>query len=259
MFEEINPKKSLGQNFLKNKVTVNLINDIINIRENDFVIEIGPGMGAITENILNKTKNYVGIEKDPRLSEYLEKKYKKNIQIINEDVLKVEFSNIFKKKYRIIGNIPYNISTEIIIKCIENRTNMQSAFFMMQKEFVDRIQSQFGNKVFGRLSVFCQIFFDIYKYIDISPKDFYPEPKVYSSFFSITPKNKILLKESEIEGFLNFVKDIFEKRRKKIKNCISVKNDNLYDNIDKRAEQLSIQEMINLYRDLKNDGKLIQN
>ena len=257
MFEKINPKKSLGQNFLKNQITINLISDIINIKESDYVIEIGPGMGAISDSILDKTKNYVGIEKDPYLSEYLKKKYEKDIKIINEDVLKVEFSDIYKKKYRIIGNIPYNISTEIIIKCIENRMNIQSAFFMMQKEFVDRIQSEFGNKVFGRLSVFCQIFFDINKYIDISPKDFYPEPKVYSSFFSITPKKKILLEENEIDSFLNFVKEIFEKRRKKIKNCISIKYDNVYDNIDKRAEQLSIQEMINLYRDLKNDGKLV--
>ena len=257
MFEKFNPKKSLGQNFLKNPSTINLINDIIDIKKSDYVIEIGPGMGAISENILEKTENYVGIEKDPNLSDYLKKKYKKNIRIINEDVLKVEFSNIYKKKYRVIGNIPYNISTEVIIKCIENRIYMHSAFFMMQKEFVDRIQSQYGNKIFGRLSVFCQIFFDINKYIDISPKDFYPEPKVQSSFFSLKPKKKILLEKSEIEGFLIFVKEIFKTRRKKIKNCISIKSGILYDNIEKRAEQLSIEDMINLYRELKHDGKLV--
>ena len=98
MFEKFNPKKSLGQNFLKNPSTINLINDIIDIKKSDYVIEIGPGMGAISENILEKTENYVGIEKDPNLSEHLKKKYKKNIRIINEDVLKVEFSNIYKKK-----------------------------------------------------------------------------------------------------------------------------------------------------------------
>jgi len=101
MFEKINPKKSLGQNFLKNQITINLIGDIINIKESDYVIEIGPGMGAISSSILDKTKNYVGIEKDPYLSEYLKKKYEKDIKIINEDVLKVEFSDIYKKKYRI--------------------------------------------------------------------------------------------------------------------------------------------------------------
>ena len=257
MIEEVTPKKSLGQNFLKNQITINLIDDILDIKEHDKVIEIGPGTGAITDNILSKTKNYIGIEKDRKLSEKLLKKYKSEVRILNQDVLDSDFSKLFDKNIRLVGNIPYNISTQIITKCILERENIISAHFMMQKEFVDRIQSNFGSKIFGRLSVYCQVFFNVNKYIDIPADDFYPKPKVESSFFSLVPKSKIILRDDEIKGFLKFVKEIFNTRRKKIKNCIEIKNHNMYVNIEKRAEQLSIIDMVNLYRELKNDGSFI--
>ena len=147
-------KKSLCQNFLKNQITINLIGDILDIKEHDKVIEIGPGTGAITDNILSKTKNYIGIEKDKKLSEKLLKKYKSEVKILNQDILDSDFSKLFDKNIRLVGNIPYNISTQIITKCILERENIISAHFMMQKEFVDRIQSSLGSKIFGRLSVY---------------------------------------------------------------------------------------------------------
>lgn len=257
MLDKIKPNKNLGQNFLINEYTINTITEILDIKKEDFVLEVGPGKGALTNNIINKTKNYIGVEKDENLSNLLKEKYKKNIDIRNQDILKINFEEIFSKKYRIVGNIPYNISTKLLMKCIQNKNSISKIHFMMQKEFVDRVISQHGKKSYGRLSVLIQLFFKAEKYIDIMPTDFYPEPKIYSSFMSLTPLKNISLKQNEIEDFLNFVKDIFSTRRKKIKNCLNIDCEDLYDNINKRAEELSIAEMIKLYRDIKNDGKII--
>ena len=253
----IRPNKNLGQNFLINEYVINIILEILDIKKDDYILEVGPGKGALTKNIIKKTKNYIGVEKDKNLSDFLKINYKENIDIRNEDILNFNFSTIFKNNYRVIGNIPYNISTKLLMKCIENKNFISQVHFMMQKEFVDRITSAHGAKSYGRLSVLIQIFFKAEKYIDIDPSNFYPEPKIHSSFMSLTPLKKILLEESEVSDFLNFVKEIFKTRRKKIKNCLDINHRVLYDNIDKRAEELSIVEMIKLYRDIKNDDKLI--
>ena len=257
MQDNIRPNKNLGQNFLINEYVINTILEILDIKKDDYILEVGPGKGALTKNIIKKTKNYIGVEKDKNLSDFLKINYKENIDIRNEDILNFNFSTIFKNNYRVIGNIPYNISTKLLMKCIENKNFISQVHFMMQKEFVDRITSAHGAKSYGRLSVLIQIFFKAEKYIDIDPSNFYPEPKIYSSFMSLTPLKKILLEESEVSDFLNFVKEIFKTRRKKIKNCLDINHRGLYDNIDKRAEELSIVEMIKLYRDIKNDDKLI--
>ena len=257
MLDNTKPNKKLGQNFLINEYTINTILEILDIKQEDFVLEVGPGHGALTKNIVKKTKNYIGVEKDKNLSNLLKEKYKNNIDIRNEDILKIDLKEIFLNNYRVVGNIPYNISTKLLMKCIENKNSISKIHFMMQKEFVDRVISCHGKKSYGRLSVLIQIFFKVEKYIDINPSDFYPKPKIYSSFMSLTPLKNILLEEEEIKYFLSFVKEIFNTRRKKIKNCLNIDCEVLYDNIDKRAEELSIVEMIKLYRDIKNDGKLI--
>ncbi len=257
MLDNTKPNKKLGQNFLINEYTINTILEILDIKQEDSVLEVGPGHGALTKNIVKKTKNYIGVEKDKNLSNLLKEKYKNNIDIRNEDILKIDLKEIFLNNYRVVGNIPYNISTKLLMKCIENKDSISKIHFMMQKEFVDRVISCHGKKSYGRLSVLIQIFFKVEKYIDINPSDFYPEPKIYSSFMSLTPLKNILLEEEEIKYFLSFVKEIFNTRRKKIKNCLNIDCEVLYDNIDKRAEELSIVEMIKLYRDIKNDGKLI--
>ena len=259
MQDKLKPNKKLGQNFLINKFTINTIIEILNISNNDLILEVGPGKGALTESIIKKTNSYIGIEKDNNLCNILRKNYKNKIDIRNEDILKIDFKNLYKEKYKIVGNIPYNISSKLLLKCIEYKEDIADIHFMMQKEFVDRVISKHGNKSYGRLTVLIQLFFITEKYIDIHPADFYPPPKIYSSFMSLTPRKKILLKKNEINDFLLFSKLIFNTRRKKIKNCINLGDEALYDNIEKRAEELSIEEMIKLYRDIKNDGKSIQN
>ena len=257
MQDKIKPNKNLGQNFLINEYLINIILEILDIKEDDCILEVGPGKGALTKSLVKKTRNYIGVEKDKNLSNFLKNNCKESLDIRNEDILDFDFKKIFKKNYRVIGNIPYNISTKLLMRCIENKNCISQIHFMMQKEFVDRIISEHGTKSYGRLSVLIQIFFKAEKYIDIDPSNFYPEPKIHSSFVSLTPLEKILLEENEIHDFLNFVKEIFKTRRKKIKNCLDISHKLLYDNIDKRAEELSIIEMIKLYRDIKNDDKFI--
>ena len=192
MTEKIKPNKKLGQNFLINKYTINTLLEIIDISKNDLILEVGPGQGALTNEIIKKTKNYIGIEKDSKLCKILEKINIKKLNIKNEDILETDLSKIYKEKYRIVGNIPYNISTKLLLKCIENKDNIINIHFMMQKEFVDRIISSCGNKTYGRLSVLMQLFFHCEKFIDIKPSDFYPSPKVYSSFLKLVPRDEIL-------------------------------------------------------------------
>ena len=153
MTEKIKPNKRLGQNFLINKYTINTLLEIIDISKNDLILEVGPGQGALTREIIKKTRSYIGIEKDSKLCEVLEKNNSMKLDIRNEDILKTDLKKIYKEKYKVVGNIPYNISTKLLLKCIENKDNIINIHFMMQKEFIDRIISNCGNKTYGRLTV----------------------------------------------------------------------------------------------------------
>ena len=128
MSKNIKPNKKLSQNFLINKYTINTLMEILAVSENDYVVEIGPGQGALTEHLIKKTKNYIGIEKDKILCEYLLKKFKNNIDIRNQDILKTNFNSLHKKNFKVIGNIPYNISTKILLMCMEQRNKINEIY-----------------------------------------------------------------------------------------------------------------------------------
>ena len=114
MTEKIKPNKRLGQNFLINKYTINTLLEIIDISKNDLILEVGPGQGALTREIIKKTRSYIGIEKDSKLCEVLEKNNSMKLDIRNEDILKTDLKKIYKEKYKVVGNIPYNISTKLL-------------------------------------------------------------------------------------------------------------------------------------------------
>ena len=242
-------KKKLGQHFL---VDQNIINKLIkNISPNkvDLLIEIGPGDGALTKSILPHVKSTCLIEKDKDLIDDLEfilKKYKSS-KVINQDVLEFDFS-IFRYPFRVIGNLPYNISTEIIFKMckIDNVIDMH---FMLQKEVVDRIVSQPNTKVYGRLSVMAQAYFSPKKLFDISENVFIPKPKVKSSFLRLLPRKSIFKNNKHEEMFYNIVKSSFEGRRKMIRQSLSkYLNDDDYDNVNinskLRAENLTVDDYV---------------
>ena len=187
-------KKNLGQNFLNDQKIINLIAEIGNINSKDIVLEVGPGTGNLTEKILEKEpKDFILIEKDQGLTEYLIKKFGDKIKIFNEDMLKFSYENYYKKNLIIFGNLPYNISTQILAKWIkikELNKFCKKLVLMFQKEVADRIIAKNNTKNYGRLSILSNWKMEVEKIIDIEPNCFKPSPKVKSTLLVFTPKKK---------------------------------------------------------------------
>ena len=188
----IKPKKSLGQNFLTDRNILEKIIGITQIKKNT-ILEIGPGTGNLTSFILkNNPKKVFLVEKDENLVLFLKKEFGNKVTIINDDILKIDEKKIFDEKLIVFGNLPYNISTEIICKWILNLdTNnfwFSSLILMFQKEVADRITANFNSSKYGRLSVLTNWKLDVKKICDIKPNSFYPRPKVDSSLLFFSPK-----------------------------------------------------------------------
>ena len=215
----IKAKKSLGQNFLIDKNILELIVNTVDIK-NKSVIEIGPGTGNLTDYILKKNPGkLLVIEKDNKLVEELRNKYSSNLQIINDDVLNVNESNLFQEKVIVFGNLPYNISTEILSKWIVNlRDNFwfEALVLMFQKEVADRVVANFNNSNYGRLSILANWKLNISKISDIKPNSFKPKPKVDSSLLFFTPK-KDFYKIKDPKNLEKITRIFFSNRRKMIK------------------------------------------
>ena len=216
----IKAKKSLGQNFL---VDENLLRDIVSTIEieNKSILEVGPGTGNLTSFILKKKpKKFLVIEKDKNLAVFLKKKFKDRITIINDDILKVNERNLYKEKLNVFGNLPYNISTEILAKWILNLKDkniwFENLILMFQKEVADRIISKFNTSKYGRLSILANWRLDVMKVCDIKPSSFSPRPKVESSLLFFKPK-KIFYEIKNPKNLEKVTRIFFNQRRKKLK------------------------------------------
>ena len=238
-------KKKLGQHFLVDQNVINKLVRNISPNDKDIIVEIGPGDGAMTKSILPSVKKMYLIEKDTDLLNELVLTLHnyKNSKIINQDILKYDFS-IFDNPFRVIGNLPYNISTEIIFKMCKIN-NIVDMHFMLQKEVVDRMVSKPNSKIYGRLSVMAQAYFKIEKLFDISENVFLPKPKVKSSFIRLLPRKSVFNNDVHEEVFSNVVKSSFEGRRKMIRKSLNkYLNDHDYNNINidpkLRAENLTV-------------------
>ena len=238
------PKKSLGQNFLIDK---NIITKIINLGNiyNRNIIEIGPGTGQLTEEIIRrKPKKLLLIEKDNILCQKLKIKYKdlKNVEVLNFDALLYDF-NIFKKPI-IISNTPYNISSKIIQHLLIEKNNFSKMIFMFQKEFAYKLLYS-KNKKLNKYNLYVEMFAKYKIEFNVSNNVFYPKPKVSSCIVSFEPK-KLLINRSK---FLKFSNLIFRNKRKKIKSNIKIINENkkIKDILNKRVENLKINEIIILF------------
>jgi 16S rRNA (adenine1518-N6/adenine1519-N6)-dimethyltransferase len=247
----IKAKKKFGQNFLSDQSVVKEILNYLKPLGQDKVLEIGPGMGAITIPLLNKL-NYISvIEIDPDMINYLQKKIPESkINIINRDVLSI--NNVDLKVYeRIIGNLPYYISTEILIKMIDIVDSLKDIHFMFQKEVAERITAKPKSKNFGRLSVLIQYFFEAEILFDISANSFSPPPKIQSSFMRLIPRKKEGLKFKNLINFKKVIKTAFQFKRKTLKNnfkdILDEENFNSIGiNPQKRAEMLGIDDFVNI-------------
>ena len=215
----IKAKKSLGQNFLIDREILEIIISTVNIINKE-VLEIGPGSGNLTTYILKqKPKKLYVVEKDDDLALLLEKKFDKQIEIINDDILKISENKISDQKLTVFGNLPYNISTEILSKWILNIDSnfwFESLVLMFQKEVADRIISEFNNSKYGRLSILSSWKLNVKKIIDIKPQSFSPRPKIDSSLLLFTPKENFFeLKNSK--NLEKITRIFFSQRRKMLK------------------------------------------
>jgi len=215
----IKAKKSLGQNFLIDREVLEKIVSITDIT-NKNVLEIGPGSGNLTTYILKqKPKKLYVVEKDDDLAILLKEKFDTEIEIINDDILRVSEDKISDQKLSVFGNLPYNISTEILSKWILNIGSyfwFESLVLMFQKEVADRIISEFNNSKYGRLSILSSWKLNVKKIIDIKPQSFSPRPKIDSSLLLFTPKENFFeLKDPK--NLEKITRIFFSQRRKMLK------------------------------------------
>jgi 16S rRNA (adenine1518-N6/adenine1519-N6)-dimethyltransferase len=244
-------KKKFGQNFLVDRYFVSKIINEINPKKESIVLEIGPGKGAITEPILKKINHISVVEIDPDMIKILKHKIStKNITILADDVLSIN-GEFFKKFNKIIGNLPYYIATEIILKLTKIYSSSSELYFMVQKEVAERITAKPSNKSFGRLSVILQYYFDTELLFEIPPEAFSPQPKITSAFIRLIRKKRVSPKVIDKDSFERIIKIAFSQKRKTIKNNFkNILFDKDFFNLEIspniRSEALTIDQFIKL-------------
>jgi 16S rRNA (adenine1518-N6/adenine1519-N6)-dimethyltransferase len=254
----VKAKKHLGQHFLKDENIAKKIADTLSLKDYNLVLEIGPGMGVLTKYLLEKETTTYVIEIDSESVEYLQANYLNLApRIIEKDFLKYDLKEVFKEsQFAIIGNFPYNISTQIVFKVLEMRAQIPEFSGMFQKEVAQRICEKEGSKAYGILSVLTQAFYNAEYLFTVPPSVFNPPPKVDSGVLRLTRKEHLDLPCDEAL-FFRVVKTAFQQRRKTLRN--SLKTFNLSDNLkanaifDKRPEQLSVDSFIELTQLIEND------
>jgi len=254
------PKKRYGQNFLQDENILNKIVKEINPQPDDLIIEIGPGYGVLTKKLLSVTPNLIAVEIDNELANTMREKYPQ-LHLINEDFLETDLSKLSSsgKKLRIFGNIPYNITSPILFKLIENNKLINDAVFMVQLEVAKRMTANRGTKDYGILAVVLKYFSETKLCFKISPNVFYPKPKVFSALIHIHFKEMKQSAEEQKQDvrhfdelFIQIVKAAFGNRRKILKNSFS---NSIFQEIDfsnsgidlsLRAENLSVDDFMKL-------------
>ena len=233
----LKPKKSLGQNFLLDKNIISKIIHAAKIDSSDVVLEIGPGTGNLTEFIVSqKPKKIYLIEKDENLASALEKKYLNKIIIIKKDILKIPYEFYSEKKFLILGNLPYNISTKILSDwCLNEKLNVSKMVLMFQKEVAERIIANVNSKNYSRITILSKWKFDVKKITDVKPNSFFPKPKIHSTVLEFVPK-KNFYKIKDPKNLEKITKVFFSQRRKMIKKPINI----LFKNFQFNYEKFSI-------------------
>ena len=243
-----NPRKRFGQNFLVDNQIINRIVSTINPKNNEIIVEIGPGKGALTLPVLEHLDHLNVIEIDRDLVSLLNSLQQDKLTIFEADALQFDF-NQFPQKIRVIGNLPYNISSPLLFHLLDFRDQIIDMTFMLQKEVVDRIVATHGNKTYGRLSVMMQAFFEVESMFVVPKESFEPQPKIESAILYLKTRTEPLVKN--LKPLEEIVKVAFSQRRKTLKNCLkSIINQSQTDiDLSQRAEMLSIENFITLMND----------
>jgi len=257
---KLKPNKKLGQNFLIDKNVIKKIAECTSIEDKNEILEIGPGTGNLTEFLIKKKpKKIILVEKDKSLIEFLKNKFGENAQILNEDILKFSKKNLLTNNSIIFGNLPYNVSSQILTKFIFNYENLKFKLlvFMFQKELADRIVANVDTSNYGRLSILSRWKFDIEKVFEISPNSFYPKPKIKSALLVFTPKKNVV-EFCDPRSLEKITRIFFNQRRKKIKKQFEYLFTNnseiiqkLNINLDMRPQNLSPETYFSLALELE--------
>lgn len=251
----VSPKKSLGQHFLTDK---NIAEKIVSAlpKNPQLVLEIGPGTGVLSELLLKDAeKDCLFIETDRESVEYLSAQFPGiERKLVHNDFLKVDLKSLVHDQYQIIGNLPYNISSQIFFRMLEDKDRMQSAVVMIQKEVAERIKADHGNKTYGILSVLLQTWYDIEYLFTVSEHVFNPPPRVKSAVIRLR-RNSTMDIGCDTNHYINVIKSGFNQRRKTLRNSLKAiiggkDTSDIEDLLAKRAEQLSVEDFIELANQL---------
>ena len=254
---EFKHKKSLGQNFLINKTILKKISSLKDFK-NQEVVEVGPGKGYLTEFLIKKKPSkLILIEKDRQLETVLTNLIKNKsikIKLIIEDALKISINKLSKNKIVLIGNLPYNVATTLILNWLRYIHSFESIVVMVQKEVASRLSAKEKTKHYGRTSVLVQVVADVKIKFDVAPENFFPKPKVHSSVIEIIPKEKIEFDYKKLDKLLKLS---FMHKRKTLKNNLSKISSNIEEKIFKcgvnpalRPEEISPNQFIKLSEEL---------
>jgi len=251
----VKPKKRLGQNFLIDEEVIGDIVAAIAPNKADFLLEIGPGQGALTKPILELSDKLWAVEFDKELVEALKKSCMPigELHVFVQDALNFDFSKWLPTgvKGRVFGNLPYNISTPLIFHCLTFMDYIADMIFMLQQEVVNRLAASPGNKDYGRLSVMVQYYCAVKKLFTVAPLSFYPKPKVYSAVVRLVPYDSLPCVAHDYQVFAQLVKDAFAMRRKILSNALKNKVTSAQFSQAKinpllRAEVLSVADFVRL-------------
>ncbi|MDP3704326.1 MAG: 16S rRNA (adenine(1518)-N(6)/adenine(1519)-N(6))-dimethyltransferase RsmA [Legionellaceae bacterium] len=245
------PRKRFGQNFLQNQSIIDAILRAVHLQPTDRVIEIGPGLGALTQPLLHKLNSLTAIEIDTDLQAVLSAMPEANhLTLINGDALAIDYSQ-FGQELRLIGNLPYNISTPLLLHLLHFTPYISDMHFMLQKEVVERLAAPPGNKTYGRLSVMVQYYCDVEPILDVPPHAFHPQPNVESAVVRLTPIRPSPYPEVAFSDLERLVACAFSMRRKTLANNLkplinAATITTLGINPSLRPEQLSVMEYVQL-------------
>tara|TARA_B100001029_G_C15063603_1_gene461000 strand:- start:3149 stop:3973 length:825 start_codon:yes stop_codon:yes gene_type:complete len=262
---EASPKKALGQNFLINKKKIQKIAEELLKHNPEKIIEIGPGLGAITDKLLSSKIDITCVEKDVKLCNYLANTFRNapKLTVLNNDILKMKFKQIGSNKKSIVfGNLPYNIASQIIIQFVNEYYNEESiGLFMFQKEVAERILSRPKTKSYNAFTLRIQTFFNVEKILNLNESDFWPSPKIKSTLILLTPRSRNKNISQNYLEFCNFLSLCFKSKRKTLVNNLkkefqiedityALKELSKKENV--RAEELNNDNFIQLFCSLKN-------
>lgn len=252
------PRKRFGQNFLQNRQIIDNIIRALNLNPGDNVLEIGPGMGALTQPLLSILDKLTAVEIDTDLQALLAAMPQTHgkLTLIDADALKVDYSQ-FGDQLRVIGNLPYNISTPLLLRLLRHAAHIDDMHFMLQKEVVERIAAGPGSKAYGRLSVMLQYYCEVEHLFNVPPTAFHPQPKVDSAIVRLTPYSISPYPHVEFESLESLVACAFSMRRKTLANNLKpiINAAGLTDlGIDPglRPEQISVSQYVLLARFVSN-------